>query len=106
MRVYIAGPIKGNDSARECFALAAKMLRDLGKYEVVNPFELNVSAIEADAGYAAYMRADLKALVGCDAIHLLRGWENSAGARLEFQVAQMCGLLVTYQCALGLSLHP
>ena len=59
-----------------------------------------------DAGYPAgdgsddhtssccYMRTDPRALLDCDVIHLLPGWERSKGAGVELAVAQACGLRV------------
>ena len=40
----------------------------------------------------AAARRDLLALTECDAIYLLPGWENSAGARAEKAVADWLGL--------------
>ena len=36
-------------------------------------------------------------LVDCDAIYMLRGWENSKGARAEHAVAVWVGLDIMYQ---------
>lgn len=43
------------------------------------------------------MRADIHVLTDCDGILMLRGWEQSKGAKLEFDVATSCGLEVWYQ---------
>jgi len=43
------------------------------------------------------MRADIRALLECDAIYMLRGWEQSAGARCEHLVAAMCGIEIMYE---------
>ena len=40
------------------------------------------------------MDADLAAVRSCDAIYLLRGWENSRGAKKELAEAIKCGLEV------------
>ena len=42
----------------------------------------------------AVMDADLAAVRSCDAIYLLRGWENSRGAKKELAEAIKCGLEV------------
>ena len=38
--------------------------------------------------------ADMKMLLECDFIYMLRGWEMSKGAKLEHDVATSCGLKV------------
>ena len=35
-----------------------------------------------------YMRKDIAGLMECDAIFLLKDWEESRGARLEYHIAQ------------------
>ena len=42
----------------------------------------------------AVMDADLAAVRSCDAIYLLRGWENSRGAKKELAEALKHGLKV------------
>ena len=106
-RCYIAGPIAGRPGAREMFADAAKLWEDSG-YEVVNPFDVAPHEHEGDCppGYtpgegehehtssACYMRADLRALLDCDAIYMLPGWRESRGATAEHTVAVACGIPV------------
>lgn len=108
-RVYISGPIASDPDAREHFAQAAEAVRATGR-EVVNPFDVPPVDHEGescpDAGYPAgdgsddhtssccYMRTDLRALLDCDVIHLLPGWERYKGAGVELAVAQACGLRV------------
>ena len=39
-----------------------------------------------------YLEGDLEILSRCDAICLLKGWENSQGARQEYDLARELGL--------------
>jgi hypothetical protein len=55
---------------------------------VVNPMELGAGS------WAACLKRDIKKLVDCDTIYLLRGWQNSKGARLERSVARRLGMHV------------
>lgn len=92
-RVYISGPMTGLPEHNfPAFHNAAKRLRALG-VEVVNPAEINP---EPGMPWAWYMRRDIKALMDCDAVATLPGWENSKGATLEVQIAT----------ALGMPVHP
>ena len=90
-RVYLSGPMTGMPQANfPAFHAEAQRLRDLG-YHVVNPAELNPNP---DTPWHLCMRADLKALLDCDAIVLLEGWQASQGAHLELHVAHRVGLEV------------
>lgn len=88
-RIYISGPMTGlMDSNFPAFNAEAERLRGLG-HEVVNPAELNP---DPATGWGACMRADLKALLDCDTLALLDGWQQSAGAHLEMHVAHRVGI--------------
>lgn len=92
MRVYIAGPMTGLPGFNyPAFGAAAEMLRGAG-HCVVNPAELH----DGDTGrdYAHYLRAGLRALLECDAVVMLPGWELSKGATLERRVAEAIGLRI------------
>jgi hypothetical protein len=70
------------------FHAAAAKLRAQG-YDVVNPAELNP---DQTASWEQCMRVDLAALVTCEEIHMLEGWEHSRGAKLELHVATALGM--------------
>lgn len=97
-RIYISGPMTGlMDSNFPAFNAEAERLRDLG-HEVVNPAEINP---DPATGWHACMRADLKALLDCDAIVLLDGWEASQGAHLELHVAHRVGIEIFHARAVA-----
>lgn len=75
------------------FHRAAKFLRDHGEY-VLNPAEI---CAEDGHSWGYYMRKDIAAMIQCDAIYLLYGWENSKGAKLEKYLAEALGIAVHYQ---------
>ena len=94
-RVYISGAIAHHDIVeRKATFKAAGCYLSLKGYDAVNPFDNGVSD---DADWHEHMRADIRMLVDCDAIYMLRGWEQSKGAKLELDVASSCGLTVMFE---------
>lgn len=99
MKLYISGPMKGYPEHNfPAFNAAANHLRSLG-FEVVNPAEINPGpAPEEDdsptwqAFYHACLRADIRALMDCEGIILIPGWEHSSGANLELHIAHRVGI--------------
>lgn len=93
--VYIAGPMAGRiDENRARFHEVAAYLRRHYGYLVRSPAEMNAHLVHhpGDVFPGEYLRDDLAALVRCDAIVLLEGWEDSVGARCEVAVAKTIGL--------------
>lgn len=90
MKVYIAGAISNNNMYLTQFENAETYLQSLG-YTPLNP----VKHIGFD--YKDYIDMGLAELSKCDVIYLLKGWENSKGARLEKQYAETVGLEITYE---------
>jgi hypothetical protein len=88
-RIYISGPMTGIQNFNfPAFHAAADRLRTLG-YDVVNPVEINP---DPEASWHDCMRRDLTALLTCDTLALLDGWQKSAGAHLEMHVAHRVGM--------------
>jgi len=103
MKVYLSGPMSGiRDNNFPAFDAAAHALRARG-INVVNPAELNPCPEppkeDAEAWgqfYNTCLRADLRAMMDCDAIALLPGWQRSSGANLELHVAHRVGMDVLF----------
>lgn len=81
MRIYISGPIEGENNYIERFAAAEEELYRQG-CEICNPIDARKpcegkSVVEACA----------KLLADCDAIYMLDGWKRSTVSRLEFAYA-------------------
>ena len=90
-KIYIAGPMTGLPELNfPAFHAEAARLRAFG-YEVINPAEINP---DKHMTWRECMRTDIAALVFCDAIQLLPGWENSKGATLEHHIAERLGLQI------------
>lgn len=107
-RVYIAGPIFGRPNNNiEAFARVEDRLRQEG-FAPVNPHyvapwrhggscPVGRPGAEGEHTAPCYMRADLIALLQCDGIYLMEGWEQSQGARVEYLVARTAGLAIRYE---------
>lgn len=94
-KVYISGPIKNNPDYLRHFQAAEHKLRLRDGFETVNPCTIHDD--EKEMTYEDFMRDDLKALLDCNSIYMLYGWEKSVGARLEHSVAAICGMKIMYE---------
>ena len=91
LTLYVAGPITGlPDGNRAAFDQATLRLIDAG-FWAVNPRELGD---EGEHPWRWYMQRGLEALMRCDGVALLDGWEKSRGATLERKVAKALGMPV------------
>lgn len=94
-RIYISGPMTGMPNLNfPAFHAEAARMKGLG-YEVVNPAELNT---DPEMEWNECMRHDLAALLTCDALALIDGWQKSAGAHLEMHVAHRVGMEIVIAC--------
>jgi hypothetical protein len=107
-KVYIAGPMTGYENHNfATFDYYQKVLYIQG-YTVVNPaniarkiakkykIDLN-DAEQCKKYYNVFMKADLKALLKCENVFFLNGWEVSNGASIEKIVADAAGLKCMYE---------
>jgi hypothetical protein len=85
MKIYISGAITNNPNAKAQFDKAKQTLLELNKgYEPISPMDL---PHEHSKSWNSFMREDIKALMDCQGIYLLAGWEKSPGANIEFNLA-------------------
>lgn len=102
---YIAGPVSGRDieTVARQFSEKKNALVALG-YNVINPVAIiqNINAgrdipLTDEQNRREIIAICLNALVRfADELHLLPGWEESAGAGLERSVALRMGIKVVY----------
>lgn len=87
LKIFISGPIsKRMDTYKAEFEAAAETISRIG-YIPLNPAILPTGMTQAD-----YMRITLAMLQSADAIMMLPGWDESAGARLEREYATYTGI--------------
>ena len=92
-KIYISGKITDNPNYKAEFEAAELALKIAG-FQPVNPAEEH---LPDGATWADYMRHDIKLLSDCDAIYMLNGWRESAGARIEHKLAQDLGMGIIYE---------
>lgn len=80
MKVYLAGKITGDEEYREKFCRAAEKL-EKKHHEVINPAWLPDGMRPQD-----YMQICLPMLFTADMAAFLPDWEESSGARLEYEL--------------------
>lgn len=99
MKAYIAGPMRGIERYNfPAFDHAADWLIAQG-WDVINP-----ASLDRAIGVSGYtdplpegfmhgaMKRDFAAILTCDALVFLPGWEQSVGAKAERFVAEQIGL--------------
>ena len=106
MKIYISGPITDNQSCREDFSRASKLLKEKG-YDVVDPMKIcspdrlmfthQRDEAKSRGTWNYYMREAIKDLMKSDSIYMLYGWNDSPGARLEKYIAEHLGMLVLFE---------
>lgn len=94
LKCYISLPISGYDLAeRRKLAEKVKAFLVAASLEPISPLDKGLSD---EAPYAEHMREDLKILLECDAICLVKGWERSRGCNVENIIAQTLNLQTLY----------
>ena len=100
-RIYISGPMTWiEDLNRAEFEAAWLELRKKGlggSGIVVPPWVADSEVWDQSTPIWLIAFKLINKLSGCDAIYMLRGWENSKGARAEHAVAVWIGLEIIYQ---------
>ena len=92
MKIYIAGPMTGRPQFNyPAFHQAAALLRAAG-HVVINPAE---NPAPECGSWLGYMRMSVAQVASVDCLVMLPGWPFSKGARIEFILAKLLGL-VTY----------
>ena len=95
MKIYISGPITGTNNFHKRFEDAEKRLKEFFAKEPVNPVKENAK-LKSDC-YEDLMENSLKLLDECDAIYMLKGWQDSCGANREYGYALGKGMKVYWE---------
>ena len=94
-KIYISGKITGLDyeTALRNFNEAEEFLK-LAGHEIVNPMRIEHNH---DKTWESYMKVDLIEMLKCDVVYMLKGWYNSKGAVMEFDIAQKLKIQILFQ---------
>lgn len=100
MILYIAGPMSGlPDSNYPAFNAAAAALRAAG-HTVLNPAEnpppANAANMTRDEVWQYYMRLSVRQIADADCVVMLKGYQQSKGAKIEERLAHDLKLSVHY----------
>ena len=89
MKIYISLPITGRDFEDvETDSIFASGVIQAKGHTPVSPLEVSP---DPDATYAEHIGTDITALLACDAVVFLDGYEYSKGCRLEYEAAVIYG---------------
>ena len=92
MTIYISGPTAGIEGYEKNFKVAEEKIKESG-HEVVNPAEINGEGMTREE----LLALDLRMLEECDAIYMLKGWQQSCGANREYGFALAQGMGVMFE---------
>ena len=94
-KIFIAGQIVGIpfSVARKIFNSTAEILAAQG-FDVINPMDLDVPA---GSSWTRFMAAGVAALIECDRIYMIDGWELANESRVEYKVAHEMRIPVTFE---------
>lgn len=98
-KIYISGRMTDDPQHEYKFnAAVEKLMKD---YIVVNPVDISIEVDGTinNATYKDYLKADIKKLMGCDAIYMLSGWEQSKGAKAEHSIAVALDMKIIYEAS-------
>lgn len=87
MRVYISGSISKDKDYLEKFLKKEEELRNIG-FDVVNPARIMKNFPVETTTYAEYITMSIQLLSKCETIYLMKGWQGSYGARIEYLYAK------------------
>lgn len=93
-KVYVSLPISNVPQYRidEMLFRAQKHIGASG-HKMISPYD---ASPDANASYSTHMGNDIKALLECDMVLMMPGWQLSKGCQLEHSAAKIYDKLIIY----------
>lgn len=93
--IYISGKITDTDDYLQRFEAAENHLNNMDILDIINPAKVN--SFLPELSYGQYIKMSLCMLEMCDTIYMLKNWENSIGAKLEWEFAKANNYKIMYE---------
>lgn len=89
-KLYLSGAITNNPEYKKQFTRKYKELEE--KYIVLSPLFIN-----ANLEWKEYIHIDLAMIDVCDVVYMMKGWNDSRGAKIEEVYAQFKDKEIIYE---------
>ncbi len=98
--IYLSGPISNTPDYKERFQIVEDRLTPKYGHKILNPVKATRLKWERPelVKWQTLMLYCLECLSYCDKIYMMKGWENSAGCKMELLWAEKMGIEVEYEC--------
>lgn len=106
LTIYIAGPMRGhaNHNFPAFYNAENKWAKNPAIARIFNPARMDVdegfdpaTVEDSKEHLRSCMKRDLNAILNCNAMVMLHGWEHSEGARVEHSLATYLGMPIYYE---------
>jgi len=94
-KLYIAGKVTGLDRKQTLLKFERAELKLKQYYRVVNPTRI----VPPGASWELAMRQCIIEMLDCQVVYMLNDWEDSDGAKVERDIATICGIEIQYEDA-------
>lgn len=94
--IYISGAVTNNPNYKQKFAEAEIRLKKAGYKEIINPVKI-MANLPPETPYKTYLDISLFLLRDCSEIYMLKGWQDSKGATLEYTYAKAVGMKIVFE---------
>ncbi len=100
--IFVSGPYNGESQAKITENIwhacrVAVRLWELGWFCICPHMNMAHFEVYSSLPEKVYLKGDLKFLEKCDCVFMLKGYENSKGAKAELELAKKLGLAVYYE---------